>query len=258
MKTVQELFDLSGKSALVTGGAGHLGSAIAKALAEAGASVAVASRNLDNCRTVAAELGPKALALRLDIGDEESVRGTIDAVAAHFGRLDVLVNCAYNGPRPDLDQATGADFDEALHLTVTTYFVASQQAARHMRQQGGGSIIQIASIFGFVSSDPAVVNSPPTYHAGKGGLVHLTRYMAVYWAPDRIRVNCISPGPFPTPGGLAGKGGVLRGHEAASADEASRHGVGNQRGRAFPGLGSIVICDRPQPGPRWRMDGLVR
>jgi gluconate 5-dehydrogenase len=211
MKTLRELFDLTGRSALVTGGAGHLGSAIARALAEAGANVAVASRNVDNCKAVAAELGPNSLALPLDIGNEDTIRGTIDAVASHFGRLDVLVNSAYSGPRPDLESATGKDFDEALHLTITAYFVASQQAVRHMRRNGGGSIIQIASIFGMVSSYPDVVNSPPTYHAGKGGLVHLARYLAVYWAPDQIRVNCISPGPFPTAAGLKEKADYYRG-----------------------------------------------
>jgi NAD(P)-dependent dehydrogenase (short-subunit alcohol dehydrogenase family) len=207
MNTVQELFDLEGKTALVTGGAGHLGSAISRALAESGASVAVASRNLERCRDLASQLGGKSISLRLDIGSEASIRETIDAAAAQLGRLDILVNCAYSGPRPDLETATAGEFDEALHLALTSYFVASQQAARHMRRNGGGSIVQIGSVFGMVGSYPDLFigtssNSPPTYHAAKGGLLHLTRYLAVYWAPERIRVNSISPGPFPMLEGL--------------------------------------------------------
>jgi len=210
MRTVKELFDLTGRVALVTGGAGHLGRAISEGLAEAGATVAVASRNLERCREVAERLGPRSLALALEMGNEESMRGTVDKVAAHFDRLDILVNCAYSGPRSDLESATGQEFDEALHLTITSYFLASQQAARHMRRNGGGSIIQIASIFGVVASSPELFESPPAYHAGKGGLVHLTRYMAVYWAPDQIRVNTISPGPFPPAASLKEKADYYR------------------------------------------------
>ncbi len=207
MKTVQQLFDLSGQAALVTGGAGLLGTAISEALAEAGARVAIASRNLDHCQETARQLGSDHLGLQLDIGSEASNRGVVDEVAQRFGRLDILVNCAYSGPRPDIEEATADEFDEALHLSITAYFVTSQQAVRHMRAQGKGSIIQIASMYGVVGSYPEVYEgtgggSPPTYHAGKGGLVHLTRYMAVYWAKDGIRVNAISPGPFPTPEGL--------------------------------------------------------
>ena len=204
-RTVPQLFDLTEKIALVTGGAGHLGTAMSEALAEAGASVAVASRNLDNCRALAGRLGTQHLGLKLDINSEESLRETVNRTAQHFGRLDVLVNCASSGPPTDLDEATGDEFDKALHLSITAYFIASQQAARQMKQSGGGSINQIASMYGVVSSYPDVyigsdINSPPTYHAGKGGVVHLTRYLAVHWARDNIRVNALSPGPFPRPG----------------------------------------------------------
>ena len=134
MRTVQELFDLSGQAALVTGGAGLLGTAISESLAEAGARVAIASRNLDHCQETARKTRPRPIwGLQLDIGSEASNRDVVDEVAERFGRLDILVNCAYTGPRPEIDVATADEFDEALHLSITAYFVASQQAARHMR-----------------------------------------------------------------------------------------------------------------------------
>ena len=201
--TVQSLFDLSGRVALVTGGAGWLGRAICHSLAEVGARVVVASRNLDRCRAVAGELPGDALAFELDVNDEEAVRGCVDRTVEEAGRIDVLVNNAYSGPGCTIDDATAEDFQAAMLTGVTAYFVAAQQAARHMRRQGqGGSILNNASMYGLVASYPEAyegldVNSPPNYHAVKGAVVHLTRHLAVYWAKDRIRVNAFSPGPFP-------------------------------------------------------------
>ncbi len=205
MPSVKELFDLSGKVALVTGGAGWLGTAMSEALAEAGAHVAIASRGVDTCRALADRLsqgGPECIALKLDVFDEAQVRHTVDEVAGRFGRLDVLVNNAYSGPAPDLEKATGEDLVASYRGNTVQYFAAAQQAAGHMRKVGGGSIINIASMYGVVGSYPEVyvgfpVNSPVSYHACKGAVVHLTRHLAVYWAKDNIRVNTISPGPFP-------------------------------------------------------------
>jgi gluconate 5-dehydrogenase len=203
MRTVQELFDLSGKVALVTGGAGWLGTAMCEALAEVGARVAIASRNMDNCRKLAERLpGEGHLALALDVQNEEAIRSVIDEVANTAGRLDVLVNNAYSGRAPSLDEATADDFQFSFMGGLTSYFVAAQQARKHMLAVGGGSIINLASMYGMVASYPEAyvgfgVNSPPTYHALKGGVIHLTRHLAIYWAKDKIRVNAISPGPFP-------------------------------------------------------------
>ncbi|NLC59016.1 MAG: SDR family oxidoreductase [Armatimonadetes bacterium] len=200
--TLRQLFSLEGKVALVTGGAGVLGSAMCRALAQAGARVAVASRNLDHCQHLAEALGPAHFAVAIDLASEASVRAGIDQVVAHAGRLDVLVNNGYRGPTPRQDEATAVEFDYSLTVGVTGQFVAAQQAARHMRANGGGSIINVASMYGLVASYPEVYEgleytSPPNYHAVKGALIQLTRHLAAYWARDGIRVNCLSPGAFP-------------------------------------------------------------
>jgi NAD(P)-dependent dehydrogenase (short-subunit alcohol dehydrogenase family) len=125
-------------------------------------------------------------------------------VTARLGCIDILVNNAYGGTAPSIENATAEDFDRAYHIGVTAYFLLARAVAGHLRSRGApGSIINIASMYGVVASYPDAytglpVNSPPNYHSLKGGLVHLTRHLAVYWARDNIRVNAISPGPFPT------------------------------------------------------------
>jgi len=199
---LEELFSLRGKVALVTGGAGHLGRAMSEALAELGARVVVASRDLEHCRHVTEALGDGHLALPLDIASADSIRETVAQVIGQMGRVDILVNNAYSGPLKRIDDATEHDFAESLAKGVTSYFVAAQACWRFMREHGGGSIINLASMYGLVGSYPDAYagtefSSPPNYHAAKGAVVHLTRHLAVYWAPDHVRVNAISPGPFP-------------------------------------------------------------
>lgn len=205
MPTCKELFDLSGKVALVTGGAGWLGTAMSECLAEAGAHVVIASRTVEKCQALADRLsgsGAECAAMKLDVTDEAEVREVVDRSAEKWGRLDVLVNNAYTGRSPDLDDATGDDMVASFRGNPMQYFVAAQQARTHMLEVGGGSVINIASMYGVVASYPEAyvgipVNSPVTYHACKGAVVHMTRHLAAYWAQDDIRVNAISPGPFP-------------------------------------------------------------
>ena len=122
-----------------------------------------------------------------------------------MGQIDILINNAYGGTAPDIDEATAEDFNQAYHVGVTSYFLLARDVAKHLQQrQMAGSIINIASMYGVVASYPSAyenlpINSPPNYHALKGGVVHLTRHLAAYWAQDNIRVNAISPGPFPKP-----------------------------------------------------------
>lgn len=204
-QTVSELLDLSGKVAIVTGAAGWLGAAMSRGLAEAGATVAVTSRDGARAEAFAATLpggGHAGFGLAQD--DSEAIPAFVEAVVARLGQVDVLVNNAYGGSAPSIDTASAEDFNRAYHTGVTGYFLLAREVVRHLRGRGaGGSIINIASMYGVVASYPEAytgfdMNSPPNYHGLKGGLIHLTRHLAAYWAQDGVRVNAISPGPFPS------------------------------------------------------------
>ncbi|MCC6453862.1 MAG: SDR family oxidoreductase [Caldilineaceae bacterium] len=205
-RSVQQLFDLSGKVAIVTGAAGWLGSAMSRALAEAGATMVVTSRQADQAESFAASLpGSGHIGIGFEQGDTETIPAFVETVLGRLGRIDILVNNAYGSTAPSIDSATAEDFDRAYHVGVTAYFLLAREVVNHLRQrQAPGSIINIGSMYGVVASYPDAytglpTNSPPNYHGLKGGLVHLTRHLAVYWAQDNVRVNAISPGPFPKP-----------------------------------------------------------
>lgn len=204
--TIHELFSLQGRVAIVTGAAGWLGSAMSRALAEAGATLVVTSRQADQAEAFAATLpGEGHIGLGLEQSNTDTIPGFVAEVERRLGRIDVLVNNAYGATAPTIDTATAEDFDRAYHTGVTAYFLLAREVVRHLRRrQAPGSIINIASMYGVVGSYPDAytglgINSPPNYHGLKGGLIHLTRHLAVYWAKDNVRVNAISPGPFPAP-----------------------------------------------------------
>jgi gluconate 5-dehydrogenase len=204
-RPVLEQLRLDGRVALVTGGGGHLGSAMCWTLAELGACVVAASRCTEHCAGLAQEIrqaGYHAAAAELDIADEGSCRRAVDGIATTHGRLDILVNNAYPFREKRIDEIANADFDVTLTAAITGTFRLSQLVSLLMRRNGGGTIINIGSMYGMVGSYPDVYEglqacSSPCYHAAKGGILHLTRHLAVYWAKYGIRVNCISPGAFP-------------------------------------------------------------
>jgi gluconate 5-dehydrogenase len=206
--TVHELFDLAGKSALVTGASGYLGRAIATALAEARATVVVSSRDLDRARDAAAALpgrpGATHHAVQLDHMDPESIeQGFAQAVEA-AGGIDILVNNGHEALANDWTTVTADEFTRQL-ANATGYFLLARLLRDHaVARRAPACVILLGSMYGLVASYPEayeglVPASPVAYHTLKGGIVHLTRHLAVYWAPDRIRVNCLSPGPFPSP-----------------------------------------------------------
>jgi gluconate 5-dehydrogenase len=204
-RSIQTLFDLTGRVAIVTGAAGWLGAAMSRALAEAGATLVVTSRDAQQAESFAATLpGSGHVGLGFDQGDTDTIPGFVAAVEARLGRIDILINNAYGGTAPKIDTATAEDFDRAYHTGVTAYFLLAREVVHHLRRRGApGSIVNIGSMYGVVASYPDAytglpTNSPPNYHGLKGGIVHLTRHLAIYWADDQVRVNCISPGPFPT------------------------------------------------------------
>ena len=197
---VARLFDLTGRTALVTGGGRGIGRHIAVGLAEAGCDVVVASRKLANCEQTASELrerGRRAWALPVDLGDEASIDALADATLEAVGRLDVLVNnAAVIWGAPTLEYPMQG-WDRTFAVNVRGLWQLSQRVARHMAERGGGSIVHVSSISGFRGAgeekEPAIA-----YSAAKGAVNTLTKDMAVKLAPHGIRVNAIAPGAFDT------------------------------------------------------------
>jgi 2-deoxy-D-gluconate 3-dehydrogenase len=183
-----DLFDLKGKSALVTGGNGGIGLGMAQGLAAAGAKVAIAGR--DKAKNAAALKGlAGAIALEADIKEEASCRAMVDEAAKRLGRLDILVNNAGMNVRKRPEEYSLEEWKLVLDTNLTSAFVASQAAYPHLKRAGGGKIVNIGSmmsIFGAAFVAP--------YGASKGGIVQLTRALACAWAKDNIQVNAVLPG----------------------------------------------------------------
>ncbi len=195
---VRELFDLSGRTALVTGGGRGLGQHIAIGLAEAGADVLVASRKLASCEeTVRAieKLGVRAAAHAADLSREEDVSDLAEWAIGEAGRLGILVNNAGVIWGAPLLEYPLHGWDKVFNVNVRALWQLSQRVALHMKEAGGGAIVNITSISAFRGAEdeaePAIA-----YSASKGAVTSLTRDMAVKLAPHGIRVNAIAPGPF--------------------------------------------------------------
>jgi 3-oxoacyl-[acyl-carrier protein] reductase len=187
--------DLQGKTAFVTGGSGDLGGAIARALAAAGADVAISYVGHREGATATVEAvhatGRQGLAVQLDQRDPAAIDAAIARVMGAFGRLDVLVNnAAWNIgiPFPDLEALTAEVWDRVLDTNLRGPYLLARGCALHLRAHGAGRIVNIASVGGLYPASSSIA-----YSASKAGLIHLTRCLAVALAPD-VTVNCIAPG----------------------------------------------------------------
>lgn len=203
--TIQELFDLAGKTALITGGAGYLGSAMAHALAEAGAQVIIGSRDQQRAEQAANELpGDKHCGVQLDHMDSEKLQAGFESAIAASGKIDILINNGQDPVAQDWTDITHEQFSRQLG-NASGYFELARCVRNHATQKNHtASIVMIGSMYGQVASYPDAYEdictaSPAAYHALKGGIIHLTRHLSAYWAKDGVRVNCLSPGPFPNP-----------------------------------------------------------
>ncbi len=205
--SVIDTFRLNGKVALLTGGAGKYGRQILAALAEAGAKVYIASRNLEALETVAAEhraLGHDVTALQYDQSDEASIKALTDGIASRDGRIDVLVNNAVGRLTKGNDD-DASSFAASMEVNATGLFIITRLVCELMAGKGGCSIINISSIFGMRGYDPWVYEGTemkwglPDYCFVKGGMINFTRYIASMYGSKGIRCNTISPGGLRDP-----------------------------------------------------------
>jgi NAD(P)-dependent dehydrogenase (short-subunit alcohol dehydrogenase family) len=195
MTKTEACFRLDGKVALVTGGAGGIGSVVSQVLAETGAKVAVAGRTLAKTQAVAEGLkaqGYDAWATAFDLVSTDATTTMVDDVAGHFGRLDILVNCIGNLNKEEkAEESTDAQFEYMLATGLKGAMFQSSAAARHMIRQGaGGKIVHIGSVRGLLALRG---RGFAAYCAAKGGLVTLAKQLAAEWAPHKINVNVVSP-----------------------------------------------------------------
>lgn len=188
------MFELTGRTAVITGGARGIGKACAQGLAEMGANLAlldIHEKNLAKAVQELSELGTKVKSYLCDVTDAQAVADTVQKARETFGSLDILVNSAGKTIWAKAEEMTEQQWDEVMNLNLKGAFLCCQAVGRVMIEQKRGSIINIASMSG------SVVNTPQcqvAYNASKAGLMHLTRSLAVEWAPHNVRVNSISPG----------------------------------------------------------------
>jgi 2-dehydro-3-deoxy-D-gluconate 5-dehydrogenase len=186
------VFDLKERVAIVTGGNGGIGLGMARGLVDAGARVVIAGRNADKSRVAVEDLtsrGGEAIAVETDVADEHAVARLVDTARQRWGRLDVLVNNAGINIRKPAHELTLDEWRRVLDTNLTSAFLCSKAAHPAFRAAGGGKIINIGSMMSLFGASFA-----PAYGASKGGIVQLTKSMAVAWAGDNIQVNAVLPG----------------------------------------------------------------
>jgi gluconate 5-dehydrogenase len=205
---VDELFDIRGKVAMVTGGSSGLGLQMAEGLAEAGANMVIGSRRRELCERVSRDLrrkhGIEAIAVKLDVTNEEDVRDAVEKRVEHFEKIDILVNNVGKANIKETLSTSLAEWNQIMVTNVSSMFLCCREAGKHMIKRKSGRIINIASVYGMRGSDwrnyvlPEKVRELLSYSASKGAVINITRELAVNWARYNIAVNTITPGCFLT------------------------------------------------------------
>lgn len=189
--SINRLFDLTGRVALITGGGSGLGRAIGLGFARFGADVAVVDINPERAESVAAEIratGRRAEPLTVDVTDEVAVQQMASTVKSLFGRIDICVNSAGINVRKPALEMSPAEFRRVLETNLTGSWLTARAAGAIMVEQGRGKVINLASIYGHVA-----IEGNGAYAASKGGIVQITKVLAVEWAPKNVQVNCLAP-----------------------------------------------------------------
>jgi len=190
---MKEFFSLQGKVAIVTGGNGGIGLGIAQGLAGVGSDIVIAARNQNKTakasQAIERAYGVRVLGLQVDVRHEEQILAMVKQVTATFGRIDILVNNAGMNIRKVPQELSATEWDEILRVNLRSAFLCSNAIYPAMKQAGGGKIINIGSMTSILGGGKLAA-----YGASKGGLVQLTRSLAVAWGPDNIQVNAILPG----------------------------------------------------------------
>ncbi|MBA9027944.1 MULTISPECIES: SDR family NAD(P)-dependent oxidoreductase [Bacillaceae] len=193
----QKLFSLKDKTALVTGGARGLGKAMAEALAQAGANIVIADMELASAQQTAKELasfGGKTLGLQVDVTSEEQVKAMVEQIVGEFNELNILINNAGICQKITVEEQSLEDWKKTMDVNVNGVFLVSKYSGKQMKLQGGGSIINIASMSSFIANTEAQC----AYNASKAAVDMMTKCMASEWAGNNIRVNAIAPGYMKT------------------------------------------------------------
>ncbi len=207
---MKNLFSMKGKVVVITGGAGYLGSAIVKGLIEFGAETVIADivqKKSEELEINAEDTG-KLHSFKCDISSTDSIREMIKKTADTCGKIDVLINCgvygAGYGPGSQIKHMSDVVWQKGLDGAVGTVFRCTREVVPYMEENGGGVIVNFGSMYGMVSPDFRIYGdnpskNPPNYGAGKAAVIQFTRYAAAQLAELNIRVNSVSPGPFPSP-----------------------------------------------------------
>lgn len=198
------IFDLSNKTAVITGGYGYLGSAMCRGLASAGATIYVLGRSEEKFKKEFKEDNSIIHFQKCDVSSTQDVKQALKSIFQNSGTLDILVNNAVflrGGQKPL--EITDGDWAYSIEGALNSVYRCIREAIQYLRKSGEGKIINISSMYGMVSPDFSVYDTvpqyfnPPHYDAAKAGVIQLTRYFAQLLGPENIKVNAISPGPFP-------------------------------------------------------------
>lgn len=208
-QTLQQLFSLRGKTAVVTGGAGYLGTPICETLAELGANLVLASRDRAKCERKCEEIAQKfptagkLVGLELDVMKKRSAGAFMTQVHGHFPAVDILVNNAWSGNKNSWESISEEDWEYDIDMCLNSVFRLTKAAFPDLKETKG-VVLNIGSMYGHIGPDYRIYDgkefaNPPSYGAAKAGVIQFTKYLASFLSPHGIRVNALSPGAFPHP-----------------------------------------------------------